>query len=194
MKWFKQAQINATLPYFQEFEDMGEYIPDEGKLSEVLQNQLGSHVVRDIGSGDSGVAYLLSNGDILKITTNSQEGQIAQYFSERPNPHVIDYKLVWRDGDLYYIVMEKVENMVSDFPEISNLFDSINNLLDNYKCYNVQCAYNIVKDVADIKYPLKDQLLSYLKTLMSIPFRVYDFLNVDNVGIKNGNLIFFDIT
>lgn len=29
MNWYKQAQIQDTLPYFQEFQEYGDYVPDE---------------------------------------------------------------------------------------------------------------------------------------------------------------------
>ena len=192
MNWYKKAQLQETLPYFQEFEDMGEYIPNEDDLNEILQNQFGATIVKDIGQGDSGVAYLLSNGDVLKITTNNQEGKVANYFFSNPSSNVVDYKLVWKDGDLYYIIMDKIEMMAKDF--ISDELNHISQILDANQCYNPSCAFSLIQNDAEIDPNIKSQILSYVKELTKIPIPIYDFLNEDNIGIKDGKLLFFDIT
>jgi hypothetical protein len=192
MNWYKRANLQTTLPYFQEFEDMGEYTPNEESINKVLENQFGATIVSDIGQGDSGVAYLLSNGDILKITTNTQEGQVADYLWEHPNPNVVEYKLVWKEGDLYYIVMDNIQTMASDY--ISDDFNHIAEILETNQCYKPQCAYSIVQNDNTLDASIKYQILSYLSSLMEIPIPIFDFLNENNVGIKDGKLIFFDIT
>jgi len=194
MNWYKKAQLQETLPYFQEFEDMGDFVPQEEGLNDILENQFGASIVSDIGRGDSGVAYSLSNGDVLKITTNSQEGEVAKYFWMNGNPHVVDYKLVWKEGDLYYIVMDKIETMAVSNPEISSVFKYIKNLTDKANCFNPECTYEFVEKDISIKGSLKQEILSYLSSLAEITIPMFDFLNINNVGIKDGKLVFFDIT
>jgi hypothetical protein len=194
MNWYKKANLQETLPYFQEFEDMGDFMPQEESVKNVLENQFGASIVSDIGQGDSGVAYSLSNGDVLKITTNSQEGEVARYFWMNGNNHVVDYKLVWKEGDLYYIVMDKIETMAASNPEISSAFEYINNITNKAKCYNPECTYEIVKEDTSINESLKQEILSYLSSLAEISIPMFDFLNINNVGIKDGKLVFFDIT
>ena len=192
MNWYKKAQLQETLPYFQEFEGMGDYVPDEESLNDILQNQFDATVVSDIGQGDSGVAYLLSNGDVLKITTNSQEGEVAKYFWMNPNPHVVEYKLVWKEGDLYYIIMEKINVMAKS--QFSQEFEHITQLLDNNNCFSPNCAYAIIAQDHLLDLNLKQKILSYIASLLDIPVSIFDFLNINNVGIKDGQLLFFDIT
>jgi len=192
MNWYKKANLQTTLPYFQEFEDMGEYVPNEESINRVLESQFGATIVSDIGQGDSGVAYLLSNGDILKITTNAQEGQVAEYLWTHPNPNVVEYKLVWKEGDLYHIVMDNIQTMANDY--ISGDFKNISRALEENQCYNPECAYSIVKNDNTLDASIKHQILSYLSSLIKIPIPIFDFLNENNIGIKDGKLIFFDIT
>jgi len=194
MNWYKKAQLQETLPYFQEFENMGEYVPNEESLNAVLENQFGATIVSDIGQGDSGVAYLLSNGDVLKITTNNQEGQVAKYFQDNPIPSVVEYKLVWKEGDLYYIVMEKINQMAVDVPMFKEIFEHIDYLGESNKCYNPICMYELIKNDKKIQSELKQVLLLYISFLQKIPFIISDFLDINNIGIKDGQLIFFDIT
>ena len=194
MNWYKKAQLQETLPYFQEFEDMGDFVPNEENLNAIIENQFGASIVSDIGQGDSGVAYSLSNGDILKITTNSQEGEVAKYFWMKPNPHVVDYKLVWKEGDLYYIVMDKIETMAVSNLEVSSAFKYINGIKDKANCYNPKCSYELVEKDTSIEPTLKQEILSYLKSLAGINIPIFDFLNINNIGIQGGNLVFFDIT
>ena len=93
MNWYRRAQLQETLPYFQEFEEYGDYVPDEQSLTQKLEN-MGITLGKEISRGDSGIAYMLSNGDVLKITTNSQEGQVASYLSQNPHPSIIEYKSI----------------------------------------------------------------------------------------------------
>jgi len=194
MNWYKRANLQSTLPYFQEFEDMGDFVPQEESLNNILENQLGATIVSDIGQGDSGVAYSLSNGDVLKITTNKQEGEVARYLWMKPNPHVVNYKLVWKEGDLYYIVMDKIEIMAASDGKMSFTFKYINAVLDRNKCYNPECSYHLISKDQVIDKDIKQEILSYLTALSKINIPIFDFLNIDNVGIKDGNLVFFDIT
>jgi hypothetical protein len=194
MNWYKKAQLTQTIPYFQEFEDMGDYVPNEESLGQKLQEQFNTHIVSDIGQGDSGVAYLLANGDVLKITTNSQEGQVANYILNNPSPSVIEYKAVWKEGDLYYIIMEKINEMAIDYPEIEQQFHNLEPIIDKHNAKDPLSLYNVVKRDNNIDENFKMMLLPYLFYLQKLPFKVFDFTNVNNVGVKDGKLIFFDIT
>jgi hypothetical protein len=195
MNWFKKAQLKKTIPYFQEFEEYGDYIPNEQNLNSILQEKFNTSIIKDIGQGDSGVAYLLSNGDIIKITTNPQETKIAQYLINNPNPNIINYKNIWQEGNLSYIIMEKLDRTLKDYPTYLSLFNQINKFMDNKKCYNINCAIEILSNPPDFIPPsLLTLILDYLNHLKNIPsVKIFDFLNPENIGIKNGKLKFFDI-
>ena len=191
MNWFKKAQLQKTLPYFQEFEEYGDYVPDEESLSNLLRDKFGVSIITDIGQGDSGVAYLLSNGDVLKITTNKQEGQVSEFLQSNKNPAIVDIKHVWREGDLYYIIEEKLEMLPNEYVKY---FQYINTVLDSHKCYNPKCSVEILQDLNLDNESLKQEIISYLTFLSKIPQKIFDFLNVNNIGISNGHIKFFDIT
>jgi len=194
MNWYKRSNLESTLPYFQEFEDMGDYVPKEQDVSERVREQFGADIVEDIGQGDSGVAYSLSNGDVLKITTNSQEGEVANYFMRHKSPHVVNYKSVWKEGDLYYIVMDKIDEMAVDSKSMTNIFKYIDYLMDRNKCYEPKCSYDIVHRDSAIEEPVKQEILSYLSALTKMNIPIFDFLDINNIGMKDGRLLFFDIT
>ena len=194
MNWYRTAQLKETLPYFQEFEEEGDYIPDEESINVILKNQFNASIVKDIGQGDSGVAYLLSNGDVLKITTNSQEGEIAKYISENPNPSMADYKLVWKEGDLYYIIMEKINNMAINYPYVEQQFRNLEPLMERNNIRDPVSLYEFIKKNNIMNLEFRNMLLSYLFYIQNLAFKIFDFININNVGIKNGKLIFFDVT
>lgn len=196
MNWYKQSQLQDTLPYFQEFEEYGEYVPDEDSLNNKLKS-IGLSISNEISSGDSGVAYLLSNGDVLKITTNDQEGKVADYLIQNPHSSIIRYKNIWKEGDLYFIIMDHIDKMISDIPALKNIFDNIHKTTDSFNCYRVDCAYDIVlKDNYFNLLPstIKNIIKGYLEHLKSIPIPIFDFLNSNNIGIQDGKIKFFDIT
>jgi len=195
MNWYKLAQLERTLPYFKEFEEYGDYVPKPDKLRQTLQDRFNTSIVKDIGHGDSGVAYLLDNGDVLKITTNPQEGRVATYLMENPNPNVVDYKHIWKEGDLYYIIMERIDEMVNQHPLFLVLFERIKEVLEQKGCYNPYCAQDIVKNMPELRgNPFVGQILEYIKHLSKSNIKIFDFLNPANIGLKDGKIKFFDIT
>ena len=193
MNWYKKAQLESTLPYFKEFENMGEYIPNENKLNLILREKYNTEINYDIGQGDSGVAYQLTNDDVLKITTNGQEAEVAEWLISNPNPNIVNYKDVWKDGDLFYIIMEKLDSILESHSEIAQEIDRLYIILDKEQCYNLDCAIEILSNYRDS--PILLMVIDYLHHLNTIPqINIFDFLNPNNMGIKDGNLKFFDIT
>jgi hypothetical protein len=190
MNWYKISQLQKTLPYFEEFKEYGDYIPDEKSLFVKLRDKYGVSIISDIGQGDSGVAYLLSNGDVLKITTNKQEGQVAEYLKSNKNQYVIEIKDVWKEGDLYYIIEEKLDMPSTDY---INKINEIEAILSQNNCHNPQCAMNILRTIV-FDNTLKTEILSYLSFINQMPYRVFDFLNSNNIGMSDGKIKFFDIT
>ena len=164
------------------------------EVSQRIKEQFGADIVEDIGQGDSGVAYSLSNGDVLKITTNSQEGEVANYFMGHKSPHVVNYKSVWKDGDLYYIVMDKIDEMAVDSKKMTNSFRYINYIMDKHKCYEPKCSYDLIYRDSAIDDTIKQEILYYLSALQKMNIPIFDFLDIDNIGMKDGRLLFFDIT
>ena len=196
MNWYKKAQLQETLPYFQEFEEYGDYVPKDEEL-EIKLKSMGLSLSNEIGRGDSGIAYLLSNGDILKITTNAQEGKVAQSLIEKNHPSIAQYKEVWKKGDLYYIIMEQLDEVIGENSELGKMFNDFNIITNNEKCYSPDCAIEILKNNSyfnSIDEGMKNEILNYLNYLKEVNIPIFDFLNPNNIGIKNGKIKFFDIT
>lgn len=192
MNWYKLAQLESTLPYFQEFGEEN-YVPNQDKLNSTLREKYNTEISYDIGQGDSGVAYQLSNGDVLKITTNGQEAQVAEWLISNPNPNIVAYKDVWQEGDLFYIVMEKLDSLLETNTDLAQILDNLISILDKKQCYNVECALKILSVYKDS--PTLVIIRDYLQHLINIPqISIFDFLNPQNIGFKNGKLKFFDIT
>lgn len=198
MNWYKksQSQLQESLPYFQDFEE-DQYIPDQEKLINILKTKFNTEIVSNISSGDSGVAYLLSNGDVLKITTNSQEAKVAEWLISNPHPSIIAYKYVWNDNGLSYIIMEKLDSLIKDNNILNRLLISLSKLLEKNNCYDINCALVILKQHAkNIDISVIFLVIDYLEHLsfLAKDIKIFDFLNPDNIGFKDGKLKFFDIT
>jgi hypothetical protein len=190
-----KLSIELTLPYFKVFEDKGDYIPDFNKIKEKLLDNYDTIIIRALGEGDSGIAYMLSNGDVLKLTTNSLEARNARWLITNPHPNIAKYKRVWREGDLFCIVMEFIPEFISDYPELQNQLTSMVDLINKENCFNIICAINILKNDKITKTNrYLPYVIKYLKHLSKAPFQPFDFLNINNIGLKNGELLFFDIT
>jgi len=199
MNWYKKSQLTETLPYFQEFEDMGDYVPDVDQVHQVLREKYNTKIIRDIGHGDSGVAYELDNGDVLKITTNAQEAKVAEWLLSNPNPNIASYKATWRTGDLFYIIMERIEPLPDELKEkiAQILADVESNRESSYISTRVPDVIRFLKQKYRERYinNILPHFISYLEHIQQISFiPIFDFLNLSNIGVKNGKLKFFDIT
>lgn len=199
MNWFKESQMmTEDLDYFEEFQDYGDYVPDIDKINDIISKRLGITLKDKIGHGDNGTAYLTSNGKVIKITTSSKEGKIAQWLLNNPNEYIIDIYDVWTVGDLYIIYMDHIDKMASSISAIQQIFNYIQKLLNSSGCTNIKCALSVLKHdgfISNLPIEMKDQIFGYISHLMNLPTNLYpfDFLNINNIGIKNGKLQFFDI-
>lgn len=190
MNWYKRAQqvLEQTLPYFEEFKEYGDYVPDLDLVNQNIE-EFGS-ITGEKGRGDSGIAYTLSNGDILKITTNKKEGRNADWLVNNPHPNIADYKKVWKEGDLYYIIMENLDPIPK---EMLVALEAIKKYLESYGWLNIQKAPGIIRNQPSIMgSPYGNLLLDYFEHIFSLD--PTDFLNLNNIGSKNGVIKFFDIT
>lgn len=190
-KWYKIAITDATMPYFQEFANDGQYVPNQQSVAQELRDRFGAEVVRDLGCGDSGCAYLLSNGNVLKITTNDQEGRQAMWLSANSNPCIAEIYDVHKDGDLWYVVMEQVDPATA---ELKQSVQDASSYLDNMGIYDAKRAAQALRRWPGAAGPYGRQILAYVSYLASSPKAPFDFLNPNNVGQKNGTIKFFDIT
>lgn len=179
------------MPYFHEFAEDGQYVPDQQSVTNDLWNRFGAQIVADLGCGDSGCAYLLSNGNVLKITTNDQEGRQAMWLSANSNPFIAEIYDVHKEGDLWYIVMEKVDPPSA---ELKKAVSEASDYLDNLGIYDAKRAAQALRRWPGVVGPFGRQIIAYVAYLAAAPKAPFDFLNPSNVGEKNGTIKFFDIT
>jgi len=193
MNWYKKtlAQFDGTTEYFSELD----LHPDVENIQDTLTNKYNAQVVKEIGRGDSGIAYELSNGDVLKITSNSQEFKVASFLMNNPNKFIINYKDVWQEGNLYYIIMEKLKTTVPEVPKLFEYFNRIVFFMEQNRCYNPECAIHIIRNTPLLKEnPISHIVISYLEHIQNLPLKLFDIINPNNIGISQDNqLKFFDI-
>jgi len=192
MNWFKKisqeaSALDSHLEYFNELSDYGDYTP---KPEDIYDNLGDQSIVDFVGEGDSGQAYRLDDGSILKITTNNREGKISDWLRINPHPNIVRYDRVWQSGDLYYIKMENIDATLP--PNIFHLISLMEKLLLQKKCTSPDCAIKIFSNMRVLKRtPFFNDIISYLNHIKKL--NPYDFFNKNNIGIKDGKLKFFDI-
>ncbi len=188
-KFVKTALTPETMPYFQELQDEGQYVPDTNKVTQNLQQRYNAKVTSSLGCGDNGCAYLLSNGNTLKVTTNDQEGRMASWLKANPHPNVVKYYDAWKEGDLWYIVMETINTGNGNLASIKYM----QQVLQAKNCHDPSCALQWLSRIRPVQY--LPEVTSLLKHLTTYPGRKpFDILNSGNVGFSNGQLKIFDIT
>lgn len=192
MNWYKLAQTTDTLDYFAELD----IFPDIEKINSLIQENVNAKILGEIGRGDNGIAYDLSNGDVLKITTNTQEYKIALYLMQNPNKYIAEYKQAWQEGDLYFIVIEKLKDMVENHPAIMSYFSDLIKIAHQQSCFNQFCFLEILDNNRYINsHPYTPIIRNYLDHLSDISsLRLFDVINPANIGIsQDDQLKFFDI-
>ncbi len=151
----------------------GEGFFDFNNANAFAERFMGIKLVKQIGSGGNGAAYLTNKGTKLKFTFNENEYHFAKRSIGRKTTYMADYYSADEIAeDLYVIEMEYLKPLTPKTKaELKQMFDALLNKDDNYN------------------KPLKTQV-DNIKS--KIGMYGNDLGNYDNYGIKNGQLATFD--
>jgi hypothetical protein len=92
---------------------------------------VGSKSASRIGSGQKGIAYAISGGRVLKLTTDKSEANAMALVESNPSPYIVHVDDVFQVGpkltsskNIYGIVQEKLSSPSGDWARFVNLIDS----------------------------------------------------------------------
>jgi hypothetical protein len=192
MNWYlrqKTAAMNETLPYFEQFED-DEFMPDPNQVRNHLQQNFQTEIDKPIAAGDSGYAYYLKDGNVLKVTSNAQEAKVAQWLIKNPHPNIARYINVWNQKGLWYVLMQHVNTQFKG----KGFIKRIEKFINEAKCHDVRCAFQLLSQIENVPYvPQIKSVLWHLSKIENV--NPFDFLNANNIGTSDGgDILFFDIT
>ena len=146
---------------------------DINNATEFAKNFLDVNIIKTIGIGGNGAAYLTDKGTKIKFTYSEDEYIFAKRSVGKKTDYMADYYSADKiTDDLFVIEMEFIKPL-SDKNKLE---------LKNY--YN-----NSISDRPNLNKRLKDRL-AYIKN--NVGMFGNDLLNYDNYGIKNGQLATFD--
>jgi len=183
------------------------------QVRKVLLNEMekiyGFDVIGIAGSGDNGMAYELSNGNILKITKSPSEAYIAHKLIGKNLKHVANVYWVKKIEDKYIYELEKLDTNWSDSDrqlwdvlimiiDDDYMLEEFQNMSHNEKiAYLTELGFDEREGIPDdsrINFfinglkSVSQELESTHKSLL----KAMD-LGIDNFGIKNGELAVFDL-
>ena len=151
----------------------------------LLNKSLGAlEVGRKIGEGANGVAYQLSNQQVLKITSLEHEAECAEKLIDNPNPYITRYHRVWENNDLFCIVRDYAP------PMSPKLKTQIEKLEDRFIC--IQGIKEHINRLSN--FGIEKEIKSYLEHLQKLGLGCYDLINSDNIGEVEGQIKVFDIS
>lgn len=155
-------------------------------LSEAEANFLSNKfdLVKSIGEGMWGIAYLTSDDKVLKITTDIQEMEAAKMLMNfAPHePFVKVYETGKVEGNLYYILREKVTPLSED--EMILFENTIDDYYENPDDF-------ITKNLTPAEFEKVEQFTDYKSDIVNYGFD--DVFSPFNVGYNShGNLVCFD--
>jgi hypothetical protein len=145
-----------------------------------IAEKLGYKLIINLDSGNSGVAYILDGGKVLKITTDKTEFLVANKLKGKNLKRISNifetYKI--KEQDVYIIVLEYLHSLSEELFELVEEYNGTNiKKKDNSK-------FNWLKEqLKEIEIELKNN---------GIP-NPTDFDWWMNMGLKNGNLAVFDV-
>lgn len=137
------------------------------------QKYLGFKLVKTVGFGGNGAAYLTSKGTKLKFTFNENEYYFAKRSVGKDAPYMANYFLAENiNDDIFVIEMEFLKALPSGMKtKLAQMFDALRKHDDNYD--------KEIKNSVD-----------FIKSKIGV--FANDLFNPDNYGIKNGHLATFD--
>lgn len=137
------------------------------------ENYLGFSLVKTVGFGGNGAAYLTSKGTKLKFTFNENEYYFAKRSVGKDAAYMANYYLAESiNDDIFVIEMEYLKALPKGMKvKLAQMFDALRKNDDNYD--------KEIKNSVD-----------FIKSKIGV--FANDLFNPDNYGIKNGHLATFD--
>jgi len=92
------------------------------KFEDAIQKRTKASVVEFLGSGSRGIAFALSNGNVLKLTDDKTEASASAVLKGRKLKNIIEIYDVFQLGKLpiYGVVQEKVKPLSDKFEQLCN--------------------------------------------------------------------------
>lgn len=184
------------------------------KIANRVAQERGTTVIKKLGSGGQGVAYLLSDGTVCKVTGQLEEYNVSSALVGKEyeginriyKTYKVNTNVGWNDG-YYAIIQEKlnVENVEEEIIEfrgfINSNFDTdyyhdIFNKFVEQGSFNNVLFKEIRQKVSESEKPfyvdILDQLAIITKSCIEIGMVNTDMLPC-NLGRKDGKLVMFDL-
>lgn len=190
------------------------------KTAKIISSQFGYKLLRYLGKGDYGYAFLLNDDKVLKITSDIREVNYVMRNLNVKKDGIITYRKIVKisnnliKNDSYGILLDYAEPLSKEdkkiymefyihfyyFYEImediyiENMEDEIEDLIINWKnkYINDFNQEDIFKDKERVRY-LISKLIKLGKNLKKNKID-WEEAHVNNIGWdKNGDLVFFDV-
>lgn len=190
---------------------------DDDSIIWGIAEKLGEKLVRTLGTGSYGIAYLTESGKVLKITTDEWEALTAKFLMDKnisgivkyykvveiDSPNLItayDYDAHSDDGEeygieqyalpIYALLMDYVQPITDD--SIRRLIRKVTYLI-KFRIDAVDKLKNIQLDLEGGEKGVISELIDILESLNSLGIESIDF-NEGGVGLYNNQLTLFDIS
>lgn len=159
-------------------------------------------IIKQLGSGCSGVAYLTTKGTVLKFSVSEEEFNYSKYilqlirrkFTLKQIAIVYDVKKIRFSYNIFeklFIIEQEYLNPIKDNAELKNLEELFNNR--GFEFYDLlwsrEEAYTIANEV---QKKMVDELISILEELEYLGIES-DEVIYGNIGLKNNKLAVFDM-
>lgn len=142
-----------------------------------------------VGKGNNGIVFTNNNDDVVvKITSNENEAKLATWLKNHQHPNIAKINSVTKAKNGWKIVVEKVN---TNFPSSKHIEDLRNRAQkENYNSPKDIANY-LEKHFSDEKYI--SEIVSVLRHIIKSEMKLKDFLNPNNMGLKNGIIKLFDL-
>lgn len=164
---------------------LNEYLGHTQQIIYKVANELGYNLVKKIGAGQYGTAYLTNDNKIFKVSYSKTEANAADKLIGINCEYLCNYYNVYETNEFWIIVMEKLDTENVNKEKLKN---SIGSAFDI-----VHLTSPNIKDVYRLFFN------SYVRDFIKIykeakKYKVHiDTQNTGNFGLKNGHLAAFDL-
>ncbi len=190
---------------------------DINNILEVLRTSVNAKAFLDnttigeqLGFGAEGIAYLLSNGKVLKLTKTDEEAASSNIIKHHPHKNIVKIDKVClfipkKIDPLYMIIEERLQSGAEVDNKIHMILTSMTKVSDAeigerllMFHYNDQNDINKAKENVKQKYDdseeaikFIDDILSAVKHMRNLGIQWYDLYG--NVGVRNKDFVIYDL-
>jgi len=167
---------------------LNEYLGHKEEIIYKIANELGYKLIKKLGGGSYGTAFLTSDNKVFKVTYSSGDAGAADSLINKKCEYLANCYNVYETNEFHIIVMEKLDTDNVNKDKLKKAMSS------SYKFnHSSSLKTTLIKNIYNIfSNSYVNDFIEIYKEAKKYGVGV-DTQNIGNFGLKNGHLAAFDL-